>query len=79
MTNEESFGARWRELARTFFKLGATSFGGPAIIGIIQAELQEKRGWLTKERPPRFLSSNRMQNMMLSIDFAYDRGLAWNA
>lgn len=50
MTNEESFSVRWRALARTFFKLGATSFGGPAIIGIIQAELQEKRGWLTKER-----------------------------
>ncbi len=61
MTNEESFGARWRELARTFFKLGATSFGGPAIIGIIQAELQEKRGWLTKER---FLEGLALVNML---------------
>ena len=41
---------RWNELARAFLKLGAMSYGGAAIMGIMQAEIQEKRGWLTKER-----------------------------
>ena len=55
------FAARWRELAKAFLKLGATSFGGPAIIGIIHSELQEKRGWLTKER---FLEGVALVNML---------------
>ena len=55
------FSARWRELAKTFLKLGATSFGGPAIIGIIHSELQEKRGWLTRER---FLEGVSLVNML---------------
>src|SRR5262245_830989 len=41
---------RWRELAGAFLKLGALSYGGAAIMGIMQTEIQEKRGWLTKER-----------------------------
>lgn len=32
-----------REIAREFLNLGATAYGGPAIMGIMQAELQEKR------------------------------------
>jgi chromate transporter len=39
----------WREIAGIFLKLGAMSYGGPAIMGMMQAELQERRGWLTKE------------------------------
>ena len=50
MKTEDLFATRRRELAKAFLKLGATSFGGPAIIGIIQAELQERRGWVTRER-----------------------------
>lgn len=61
MTNKELFSARWRELAKAFLKLGATSFGGPAIIGIIHSELQEKRGWLTRER---FLEGVSLVNML---------------
>jgi chromate transporter len=61
MTNGQLFSARWKELAKTFLKLGATSFGGPAIIGIIQAELQERRGWLTRER---FLEGLAVVNML---------------
>jgi len=30
--------------------LGATAYGGPAIYGILQAELQEKRQWVSQER-----------------------------
>jgi chromate transporter len=29
----------YAELARVFLKLGATSYGGPAIMGIMQAEV----------------------------------------
>ena len=38
------------EVARVFLKVGAMSYGGPAIMGIMQAEIQEKRQWLTKEQ-----------------------------
>lgn len=41
---------RVAEVAGVFLKLGATSYGGPAVIGILQTEIQEKRGWLSKER-----------------------------
>jgi chromate transporter len=40
----------WREIVAAFLKLGATAYGGPAIMGIMQAELQEKRQWVSKER-----------------------------
>jgi chromate transporter len=71
------FADRWKELAKAFLKLGATSFGGPAIIGIIQAELQERRGWLTKAR---FLEGLALVNllpggavMQLCIFIGYER------
>jgi chromate transporter len=34
---------------RTFLKLGAMSYGGPAIMGLMQAEIQERRRWLSKQ------------------------------
>ncbi len=37
------------EIARAFLKIGAMSYGGPAIMGIMQAELQEKRRWIDKK------------------------------
>ena len=61
MKTEDLSATRWRELAKAFLKLGATSFGGPAIIGIIQAELQERRGWVTRER---FLEGLALVNML---------------
>lgn len=57
----EVFASRWRELAGTFLKLGAMSYGGPAIMGIMQAEIQEKRGWLSKQR---FLEGLALVNML---------------
>ncbi|MBI1774478.1 MAG: chromate efflux transporter [Proteobacteria bacterium] len=36
------------EIARVFLKIGAMSYGGPAIMGIMQTEIQEKRQWLSK-------------------------------
>ncbi|MES2936693.1 MAG: chromate efflux transporter [Pseudomonadota bacterium] len=41
---------RLREVAATFLKLGAIGYGGPAIFGLFQAELQERKKWLSKER-----------------------------
>jgi chromate transporter len=44
------FKKNWKEIVSGFLKLGATAYGGPAIYGILQAELQEKRQWVSKER-----------------------------
>jgi chromate transporter len=64
-------------LARAFLKLGAMSYGGPAIMGIMQAELQEKRGWISKEK---FLEGLALVNMLpgpgatqLGIYVGYER------
>jgi chromate transporter len=38
------------EVAGAFLKIGTVGFGAPSIWGLIQAEVQERRGWLTKER-----------------------------
>jgi chromate transporter len=50
-----------RDIAGAFLKLGAMSYGGPAIMGIMQTEIQERRGWLTKER---FLEGLSLVNML---------------
>jgi chromate transporter len=42
--------SNWKDIAAVFLKLGITAYGGPAIMGIMQAELQEKRHWVSKER-----------------------------
>src|SRR5262245_13364269 len=51
----------WRNIAGSLFKLGATSYGGPAIMGIMQSELQERRQWVSKER---FLEGLAVANML---------------
>ena len=48
----EPFARTWKEIAVGFLKVGATAYGGPAIMGIMQAEFQGKRQWPSK---PRFL------------------------
>lgn len=57
------------------------SYGGPAMMGIMQAEIQEKRGWLSKER---FLEGLALANMLpgpgatqLSIFIGYNRAGWW--
>ena len=47
---QADFKKNWKEIVSGFLKLGATAYGGPAIYGILQAELQEKRQWVSKER-----------------------------
>src|SRR5258708_31213964 len=71
----------WKEIAASLFKLGATSYGGPAIMGIMQVELQEKRRWVSKER---FLEGLAVANMLpgatatqLGIFLGYARGGWW--
>ena len=81
MTTPESFRETWRNIATTFFKLGITSYGGPAIMGIMQAELQEKRQWISRDR---FLEGLSLVNMLpgatatqLGIFLGYARGGWW--
>src|SRR6267143_756015 len=70
-----------KEIATTLFQLGATSYGGPAIMGLMQHELQERRKWVSKER---FLEGLAVSNMVpgatatqLGIFLAYARGGWW--
>jgi chromate transporter len=53
--------ARLKDLARVFLKIGAMSYGGPAIMGIMQNEIQERRRWLGKER---FVEGLSIVNML---------------
>ena len=53
--------ATLRDLARVFLKIGAMSYGGPAIMGIMQNEIQERRRWLGKER---FVEGLSIVNML---------------
>ena len=39
----------WKDILGRFLKLGATAYGGPATMGIMQAEIQERRQWVSKE------------------------------
>src|SRR5262249_40101186 len=70
-----------KEIATTLFQLGATSYGGPAIMGFMQAELQGRRKEVSKER---FLEGLAVANMVpgatatqLGIFLAYARGGWW--
>jgi chromate transporter len=66
------------EIARVFLRIGAMSYGGPAIIGIMQAEIQEKRQWIGK---PQFVEGLSLVNMLpgpvaaqLAIYIGHERG-----
>src|SRR5262245_6926720 len=71
----------WTDIAAQLLKIGATAYGGPAIMGVMQAELQEKRHWVYKER---FIEGLSLVNMLpgataaqLSIFLGYARGGWW--
>lgn len=71
----------WKDIAVQLLKIGATAYGGPAIMGIMQSELQEKRRWVSKER---FVEGLSLVNMLpgataaqLSIFLGYARGGWW--
>jgi len=61
MDGDASNRSAWREIAGAFFKLGTLSYGGPAIMGLMQTEIQERRGWLSKER---FVEGLALVNML---------------
>jgi chromate transporter len=69
------------EVTGTFLKLGALGFGAPAIWALIQAEVQERRRWLTKER---FIEGLAIVNalpgapaMQMCIFVGYERAGWW--
>jgi len=77
----ESFAAHWREIAAHFLKLGLTAYGGPAIMGIMQTEIQERRRWVSKER---FVEGLSLANVLpgatatqLGIFLGHVRGGWW--
>src|SRR2546425_10342087 len=78
---QTDFARTWQDIAANLLKLGATAYGGPAIMGIMQAELQEKRQWVSKER---FVEGLSLVNMLpgasaaqLSMFLGYARGGWW--
>ena len=77
----EPFSKTWRDIAVGFLKVGATAYGGPAIMGIMQAEFQERRQWTSK---PRFLEGMALVNVLpgatatqLGIFLGYAQGGWW--
>ena len=77
----EPFAAHWREIAAHFLKLGLTAYGGPAIMGIMQTEIQERRRWVSKER---FVEGLSLANVLpgatatqLGIFLGHARGGWW--
>lgn len=51
MTDADARRARLGELAALFLRLGTTAFGGPAAhLALLQRELVERRGWMSRER-----------------------------
>ena len=79
--NPNTFAGRWKDIASSFLKLGVMSYGGPAIMGIMQAELQEKRQWIPKDR---FVEGLSLVTMLpgagatqLGIFLGYSRGGWW--
>src|SRR5437667_3637092 len=78
---QTDFARNWQDIAANLLKLGATAYGGPATMGIMQAELQEKRQWVTK---PRFVEGLSIANLVpgatatqLAIFLGYVRGGWW--
>ena len=80
-TSQATLSGCWKEIASSFLKIGMMAYGGPAIMGIMQAELQEKRQWLSKER---FVEGLSVVNMLpgagatqLGIFLGYTRAGWW--
>ena len=46
----DAFRGEWKSLAAAFLKLGIMSYGGGAMMGIMHAEVVERRRWLSDER-----------------------------
>src|SRR5206468_10861199 len=79
--NDDKFAKGWKDIVFSLLKLGVMSYGGPAIMGIMQAELQEKRQWVTKSSFVEGLSLVQMLPgagaTQLGIFLGYARGGWW--
>ena len=79
--NDDAFAKGWKDIVSSFLRLGVMSYGGPAIMGIMQAELQEKRQWVPKDRFVEGLSLVQMLPgagaTQLGIFLGYARGGWW--
>lgn len=64
---DDGFVRRWKDIASSFLKLGVMSYGGPAIMGIMQAELQEKAILLLAGGLGLFLFHSRKMGAMLLL------------
>jgi chromate transporter len=72
---------RLAEIALGFLKIGATAYGGPAIMGVMQAEFQDRRQWVSRSR---FVEGLSLVNVLpgaaatqLGIFLGYSRGGIW--
>ena len=72
---------RWTEIVTGFLKVGLTAYGGPAFMGVMQTEFQERRQWVSK---PRFLEGVALVNVLpgatavqLCIFLGYARAGWW--
>ena len=70
-----------KDIVSAFLRLGATAYGGPAIMGLMQTELEAKRRWVSRER---FVEGLSLVNMLpgatalqLGIFLGYARGGWW--
>ena len=74
------FRQHWQELGAVFLKLGAISYGGSAMLGIMHAEIAEKRRWLSNAR---YLEGVALVSMLpgppavqLAIFIGYERAFS---
>ena len=76
--------SRIRELVGYFFRLGTLGFGGPvALCGLMEKELVQDRGWLTKQEMRDAIAVSQSLPGPLAIQVgifaAYLRGGFWGA
>lgn len=59
----------WRDLGRTYLKIGAIGFGGGfAVMDLIRAELVEKHRWLTEQRFQNMVALSEMAPGALTVN-----------
>jgi chromate transporter len=64
-----SGGPGWRNLARTYLKIGAIGFGGGyAVMNLIHSELVEKHRWLTEQRFQNMVALSEMAPGALTVN-----------
>ena len=61
----------WREVLGIFLKVGALNYGGAAV-GLIQAEVQDKRGWVSRAQ---FLEGLALVQYLARAEWHSDRDL----